>query len=162
MDSEASLAEQGQAAADFVSGLIEAFGAEADVSVEEVDDDTLEVRVEGDDLGLLIGPKGATLAAVQELTRTVVQRASGEGRGARIPVDVAGYRQRRREALERFAVSVAEQVRATGTPVAMEPMAAPDRKVVHDTINAIDGVATTSEGEEPRRRVVVVAGDGED
>ena len=76
--------------------------------------------------------------------------------GARLRVDVGGYRERRREALERFSRQIAEQVLASGTATSLEPMGAADRKVVHDTINTIDGVHTVSEGEEPRRRVVVV------
>lgn len=159
-DDEPSLAEQGETARAFVAGLVEAFGATGTTTVDEVDEETVEIRVAGDDLGLLIGPKGATLTAVQELTRTVVQRAAGTGRGARVRVDIGGYRERRREALVRFTRAVAEQVLASGTPTALEPMAPPDRKVVHDTVNTIDGVRTTSEGEEPRRRVVLLPDDG--
>jgi spoIIIJ-associated protein len=156
-----SLAEQGETARAFVAGLVEAFGATATATVDEVDDETVEIKVVGDDLGLLIGPKGQTLTAVQELTRTVVQRAAGAGRGARVRVDIGGYRERRRAALERFAREIAERVLSTGSPVALEPMSPPDRKVVHDTVNDIDGVRTTSEGEEPRRRVVLLPDGGE-
>ncbi len=154
-----SAAQVGEAASEFVRGLVDAFGVDGETSVAELDTDTLEVRVEGADLGLLVGPKGATLSAVQELTRTVTSRVEPGGRNVRIHVDVAGYRARRREALERFTRQVAEQVLETGTTTAMEPMSAADRKVVHDTANAIAGVHTTSEGEEPRRRVVLHAGD---
>ena len=157
---EPSLAEQGETARSFVAGLVDAFGATGTTTVEEVDEETVEVIVSGDDLGLLIGPKGQTLTAVQELTRTVVQRAAGNGRGARVRVDIGGYRQRRREALERFTRQIAEQVLSTGTPVGLEPMSPPDRKVVHDTVNTIDGVRTTSEGEEPRRRVLLLPDHG--
>jgi len=149
------LAEQGEVAATFVRGITERFGAaEAEVSTHEVDSDTLEVRVEGGDLGLLIGPKGATLQSLQELTRTVVQRQTG-ARTGRILVDVSGYRAKRKEALERFARKIADDVLASATRVVLEPMNPSDRKVIHDTINDIDGVSTSSEGEEPRRRVVV-------
>jgi spoIIIJ-associated protein len=151
----ATVAEVGEAASDFVAGLVDAFGVDARTSVAELDVDTIEVRVEGNDLGLLVGPKGATLGAVQELTRTVVTRVEPGGRNVRVHVDVAGYRARRREALERFTRQVAESVKETGKAAAMEPMNAADRKVVHDTANAIDGISTTSEGEEPRRRVVL-------
>jgi spoIIIJ-associated protein len=151
----ATVAEVGEAASGFVRGLVEAFGVDASTSVAELDTDTLEVRVEGADLGLLVGPKGATLGAVQELTRTVTSRLEPGGRNVRVHVDVAGYRARRREALERFTRQVAETVLENGRATAMEPMNAADRKVVHDTANAIDGVRTTSEGEEPRRRVVL-------
>ena len=80
-----------------------------------------------------MGPKGATLQAIEELVRTVVQRRT-EGHGARIHVDVGGYRAKRREALERFALDLAEQVRESGEDRALEPMSASDRKVVHDAV----------------------------
>ncbi|MCD9624451.1 RNA-binding cell elongation regulator Jag/EloR [Rhabdothermincola salaria] len=144
---------------DFVTGLVDAFGAEGTVAAEKVDDDNVEVRVTGSDLGLLVGPKGATLAAVQELSRTVVHRQVPGTAAGRVRVDVAGYRQMRREALERFVQSIAEQVRESGVQKALEPMSPPDRKVVHDTVNEIDGVRTISEGEEPRRRVVIAPDD---
>jgi len=138
----------------FLEGLADAFDAEATVAVEAVDEDTLEAKMTGDDLGLLIGPKGQTLQAVQELARAILSK---EGPGsARLRVDVGGYRERRREALERFTTQVAEQVLGSGTAASLEPMSPADRKVVHDTINGIDGVRTISEGEEPRRRVVVL------
>jgi spoIIIJ-associated protein len=151
----ATVAEVGEAASDFVRGLVDVFGADGATSVAELDVDTIEVRVEGNDLGLLVGPKGATLSAVQELTRTVVSRVEPGGRNIRVHVDVAGYRARRREALERFTQQVATSVKESGQATALEPMNAADRKVVHDTANAIDGIRTTSEGEEPRRRVVL-------
>ena len=77
------------------------------------------------------------------------------GRSARLRVDVGGYRERRREALAAFARQVADEVRETSLERALEPMNPPDRKVVHDTVAEIDGVETGSEGEEPRRRVVI-------
>jgi spoIIIJ-associated protein len=154
-DVTVSLAEQGELAREFVVGLMAEFGAAASVAVVELEDDVLEVQVTGQEMGLLIGPKGQTLAAVQELTRTVVQRHT-PGRTGRLVVDVAGYRQRRREALEQFTRQVAAEVIASGVQRAIEPMGAADRKVVHDTANDIEGVRTMSEGEEPRRRVVVL------
>jgi spoIIIJ-associated protein len=141
---------------EFLIGLVDAFGVEATVERDTVDEDTTEVRVEGNDLGLLVGPKGNTLTAIQELSRTVVHRRVPGTAAGRVRLDVAGYRQRRREALERFTESVAEQVVASGVQKALEPMNPADRKVVHDTVNEIDGVSTISEGEEPRRRVVII------
>jgi spoIIIJ-associated protein len=152
--SEASVQEQAEAAEAFLSGLVEAFGLSATVSSEEVDE-AVEVRIDGDDLGLLIGPKGRTLWALQELTKTVVQRQQGGGLSTRIRVDVAGYRERRKAALERFTQDAAAAVLESGQARALEPMGAADRKVVHDTVNDIDGVVTRSEGEDPRRRVVI-------
>ena len=153
-EDETSVAEQGEVARSFVAELLDHFGTEGTVEVIEVDDETVEVSVTGQDLGLLIGHKGNTLASLQELTRTVVQRHTG-GHTARVLVDVAGYRQKRREALERFAQQVAERVRESGSEQQLEPMAPADRKVIHDAVNQIEGVGTRSEGLEPQRRVVV-------
>lgn len=149
------IADQAEVAAEFLRGVLDRFGMEATVAIREVDEDTVEVAVDGDELGLLIGPKGATLSALQDLARTVVQRRTS-ARNGRLLVDVSGYRQRRREALERFAETAAQQVLASGSRAVLEPMSAADRKVLHDKINSIDGVVTASEGEEPRRRVVIL------
>ncbi|MGH9245839.1 MAG: protein jag [Acidimicrobiales bacterium] len=156
MVSELSPPEQAAIVQDFLTGLVGAFGLSATVVDGQLDEDTMEVRVEGDELGLLIGPRGQTLQAVQELARATVQRRLAGGHEARVRIDVAGYRQRRREALARFAEQVAADVAASGAPKALEPMGGADRKVVHDTINEIVGVATVSQGEEPYRRVVIV------
>lgn len=152
---DVALEEQAAAAVSFLSGLVEALGVDAEVQSELIDEDTCEVRVTGADLGTLIGPRGDTLAAIQELARTVVQRQLGAHNG-RLLVDIAGYRQKRRTALERFTREVADQVKSTGQRRVLEPMPPADRKIVHDTVNDIDGLTTTSEGEEPRRRVVII------
>ncbi|MCU1452135.1 MAG: hypothetical protein JWN46_281 [Acidimicrobiales bacterium] len=143
----------------FLDGLLEAFDADGEIRRSQLDDETIELAIEGDDLGLLIGPKGQTLAAVQDLARTVLQRQATGRHHGRVRIDVSGYRQRRQEALARFTIQVADQVRESGVQKALEPMAAPDRKVVHDTVNELAGVETISEGEEPRRRVVIVPAD---
>jgi spoIIIJ-associated protein len=150
-----SIEDQVEVIEDFLDGLMEAFDLDGEISTTEIDEETSEVRVEGDELGYLIGPKGQTLAAIHELCRTVAQRRLAGPHEGRIRLDIGGYRERRREALTRFATQVAEEVRSSGVEKALEPMSPPDRKVVHDTINEIDGVQTSSEGEEPRRRVVV-------
>jgi spoIIIJ-associated protein len=149
-----SLEEQGESARRFVEGVVREMGLVADVSVRLVDEETAEVSVGGDELGLLIGPGGATLSALQEVTRTVVQ-GHNAGHTDRIIVDVAGYRARRAEALARFATQMVDEVKSTGEERALESMNPSDRKVVHDTVNAIGGVQTRSEGEEPRRYVVI-------
>lgn len=155
MTSEATAVDGGEVAETFLNGLVEAFGRGARLERRVLEEDTTEIAVEGDDLGLLIGQRGQTLSAVQELARTVVQRKA-PGHTGRLVVDVAGYRRARRDALERFTRQVAEQVKETGVARVLEPMPPADRKVVHDTANTIDGVTTTSEGEEPRRHVVIV------
>jgi len=152
-ESTVSVERQAETAAQFTAGLVEAFGAKATVT-EEIDDGSITVRIDGDDLGLLVGPRGATLNAVEELVRAVVQRETG-GHGARIHVDVAGYRAKRREALAAFTRGLVDEVLESGEDKVLEPMPSPDRKVVHDTVTEIDGVETSSEGEEPRRYVVI-------
>lgn len=158
MEESLTLAEQGAAARTFVVGLLEQFGVAADVETRELDEDTVEIAASGNDLGLLVGPRGATLAAIQDLTRTVVQRQS-VSRTDRILVDIGGYREKRSAALRRFTQGVAEEVLSSGSERALEPMSAADRKVVHDTVNEIDGVQTRSEGEDPRRYIVIQPSD---
>jgi spoIIIJ-associated protein len=126
-----SVDEQADQAVEFTRGLVEAFGAKAEVASHLEDEDTVLVDV-----------------------RTVVQRQTG-GHGVRVHVDVAGYRAKRRAALSEFARQLAERVRDEDAEQALEPMSASDRKVVHDVVAEVEGVATTSEGEEPRRRVVI-------
>lgn len=153
-DDEISPEEVGQAAVQFVEGLLDAFDLDGEVALT-VEGSELEVEVTGSELGLLIGPGGRTLLAVQDLTRVAAQRRLGDHE-TRLRVDVAGYRSRRREALERFARSVAEQVIETGRARSLEPMPSADRKVIHDVLMGIDGVTSRSEGDDPDRRVVVL------
>lgn len=143
----------GQTAADFLSGLVTAFGATGSVSVNR-DGEEIEVRVDGSDLGLMVGSGGATLLAIQDLTRVASQRRLGD-QDTRLRIDIAGYRERRKEALGRFAMKVAQDVLESGSARALEPMTSADRKVVHDTLAEVEGIVTRSQGEEPRRRVVV-------
>ena len=153
-EKEVPLQEQAEIAREFLDGLLDELSLPASVDVQEVDAETVELAVNGTDLGLLIGPKGSTLSALQDVTRTVVNRRTG-ARNGRILVDVAGYRQKRKEALERFTQEVAAGVKESGAARALEAMNPADRKVVHDTVNAMEGVSTTSEGEEPSRRVII-------
>ena len=146
--------EVGDAAVAFMSGLTEALGAEASTTAS-VDGTEIDVAVTGSELGLLVGPGGRTLTAVQDLARVASQRRLGD-HDTRLRIDVGGYREKRREALVKFAAAVADQVRESGSAKALEPMASPDRKVVHDAVVELDGVTSRSEGDEPRRRVVIV------
>lgn len=154
---EITIERQAEVGQTFLEGLLKAFGLEAKVSRREIDEDTVELSVTGGEgLGLLVGPRGSTLAALQEVTRTAIQNKLPGNRQGRLLLDVAEYRQRRAAALGRFATQIAEEVIAEGEERALESMAAPDRKVVHDTVNAIEGVETRSEGEEPNRYIVIV------
>lgn len=145
--------EVGAAAVTFMDGLAHAFGADATVELE-IDGTELDVRVTGSELGLLVGPSGRTLNAVQDLARVAAQRRLGDHE-TRLRVDVGGYRARREAALADFARSVAEQVRSTGTARSLEPMASADRKVVHDILNDEPDVTSRSVGDDPDRRIIV-------
>ena len=151
-----TLAEQAESAAEFLEGLLDAMGMEGDVDIAQVEG-TAYVEIwadnEPDSLGVLIGKHGATLEAIQELTRTVVYRRSGER--CLVLVDVEDYRKRRRAQILRRAREVARRVRQSGREEAMDPMNAYERKLVHDAIAQLGGLQTESEGEEPTRRVVI-------
>jgi spoIIIJ-associated protein len=143
----------GAAAVAFMNGLTEAFGVDgtAELHVDGLD---LEVGVSGTELGLLVGPGGRTLNAIQDLARVSAQRRLGDHE-TRLRIDVAGYRERREAALAAFARDVAEQVRTSGTARSLEPMSSSDRKVVHDVLNEEADVTSRSVGEDPDRRIIV-------
>ena len=129
----------------------------ARVTVVE-DDDTVTASFSGSDLGLLIGRRGATIDAVQYLVNAIVFRRFGEG-AKQVVVDAAHYRERRRATLESLAIEVAARVRSSGQRVELEPMSAPERKVIHLRLQDEAGVATESEGVEPHRYLVVFPSD---
>ena len=137
----------------FLQGLVTAAGLQGSVS-SKVEGENIDIDVLGDDLNFLVGTKGATLLALQDLTRVVSQRRLGDHE-TRLRVDVAGYREKRREALSRFALKVAADVKTSGQARALEPMNSSDRKIVHDALVDSEGISTRSEGTDPFRRVVV-------
>lgn len=153
-ESPVSPQEVGDAAVAFMDGLVGAFGAESSSELT-VEGTELDVAVSGEELGLLVGPGGRTLNAIQDLARVSAQRRLGDHE-TRLRIDVAGYRVRRSEALTRFAQDVAGQVRESGESRSLEPMSSADRKVIHDALNDEDGVSSRSEGDDPNRRIVVV------
>jgi spoIIIJ-associated protein len=140
---------------DFLDGLLEAMGIAGEADADVVDGG-IEAWIEGDDLGLLIGRRGQVLDALQDILRIAVQRRLMER--IRISLDVAGYRQRRRLAVEQRAEEMARQALEDGE-VKLEAMNAFERKIVHETVARIEGVRSFSEGEEPRRCVVIEAVD---
>jgi spoIIIJ-associated protein len=145
--------EVGAAAVAFMDGLTAAFGVDGS-STLHVDELELRVDVTGTELGLLVGPGGRTLNAIQDLARVSAQRRLGDHE-TRLRIDVAGYRERREAALAAFARDVAEQVRTSGTARSLEPMSSSDRKVVHDVLNEEADVSSRSVGEDPDRRIIV-------
>lgn len=149
---EAVPEEVAQTGREFVSGLIDAMGLEAEV-IARVEEGRAIVDVSGDDLGALIGRRGQTLDALQEVARTAVQRRLRSR--VRLLVDIEGYRARRRASLADYARAMAQRARERGTEIELEPMNAYERKIVHDAIAEVEGASSFSEGDEPNRKVIV-------
>jgi spoIIIJ-associated protein len=139
---------------ELVEEIVDALDLEADVEVSTAGEEIL-VDVQGDDLGAFIGRHGSTIDAVQHLAFKVAGSGADGASRPRVNVDAAGYRERRREVLQRQAEEAAERVERTGEPVALEPMSAIERKVVHEHLKDRGGVGTWSEGAEPDRHLVV-------
>lgn len=151
-DPMALLDEDADLAADFIEGLLDILDLPGDLDIE-VQPGQATVTVQEVGSGLLIGRRGATLDALQELVRCSVQRQTE--RRSHVRVDVEGYRARQLEKLrERCREAIAE-VRETNAPVKLEPMDAFERKMMHNLAAAAGGVTSASEGAEPRRRVVI-------
>jgi len=150
--SEAEAAELIQLAQSVVTSLIEATGFRATISAGE-EAAQIHVSVTGPDLAPLIGRRGQTLDALDLLVNLIV--AHRQGRRIPVIVDVERYRERRVETLRDLAQRFAERVRRSGRPLALKPMSAAERRIVHTTLAGDAGVTTHSEGEEPDRRVVI-------
>jgi spoIIIJ-associated protein len=135
-----------------VARVVHALGLRATVDVEE-NEDEIRATVNGDELGLLIGKHGSTIDAVQHLAF----RAAFRGRETRkqVTVDAAGYRERRETALHRMADRAAAEALRYDRGVELEPMRAPERKIVHTYLSERNDVETHSEGDEPDRRLVI-------
>jgi spoIIIJ-associated protein len=132
--------------------IVDALDLDAEIVVDE-DDERIAARVQGDDLGLMIGRRGQTIDAVQLICYRVAFRGRGDRK--RVSVDAAGYRERRRETIERQADRAAERALETGKEIELEPMSATERKIVHDRLADRSGLETFSGGEEPERCVIV-------
>jgi spoIIIJ-associated protein len=132
--------------------VVDALDLEADIEVNE-DDEQIFGRIDGEDLGLLIGRRGQTIDALQMLCYRIAFRGQGERK--RVLVDAAGYRERRRETVEGQAERAASRALETGKEIELEPMSATERKLVHDHLKDRPGLETFSEGEEPDRCVIV-------
>lgn len=148
------LKEQEDAVIDFLEGIISSFEIEASASTR-MEEERIIGSIDGEDVGLLIGPKAGTLLALQDITRTVVQRHASGKKTNRLSVDVGGYREKRKASLVAFTQKQAELVKENNEKVELEPMGAADRKIVHDAAAEISGVSSSSDGEEPRRYVVL-------
>lgn len=149
----ALLVQEGDIAADYLERLLDIVDYDGDIDLD-VENDRAVVAIVGSDLQPLVGSRGETLDALQELTRLAVQQKTGNR--SRLMLDVSGHRLARRAELTALATATAAEVLASGEPALLAPMNPFERKVVHDAIAGIDGVRSESEGEEPNRRVVVL------
>ncbi len=148
----AELDEEADAAADFLEGLLDALDLPGDLRIR-VKEEHAEVELVEVGSGTLIGRRGQTLEAVQELVRCALQRQFE--RRARVQIDVEGYRARRLEKLLEKAEEAIDEVLDTGESVRLEPMDVFERKSVHQLVAEVDGLASRSQGREPGRRVVI-------
>jgi|TARA_B100001094_G_scaffold325751_1_gene380624 spoIIIJ-associated protein len=150
----ASPEREGEAAADYLEGLLDIIDADGDIDIDMEGERTQVsvIEVNEGDLGLLVGPEGDVLAALQDLTRLAASQETGER--SRLMVDIAGHRAKQKEALQKAAEAAVAEAQRTAAPVSMSPMNAFERKVVHDVV-AEAGLVSESEGEDPDRRVVI-------
>ncbi len=150
------LIQEGDIAADYLERLLDIVDYDGDIDLD-VENDRAVVAIIGSGLQSLVGNRGETLDALQELTRLAVAQKTGTR--SRLMLDISGHRQARRNELSGLATDTAARVLESGEPARLTPMNPFERKVVHDAIAAIAGVRSESEGEEPNRRVVVLPGD---
>lgn len=138
----------------FINEVLSAMGVKADVKASLTDaNDEIDIDLEGDEMGVLIGKRGATLDSLQYLTSLVVNKGSNDY--IRVKVDTENYRKRRKDTLENLAKNLAYKVKRTKRPVTLEPMNPYERRVIHSILQNDKYVSTHSEGEEPFRRVVI-------
>ena len=147
------LVREGDIAADYLERLLDIVDYDGDIDLD-VENGRAAVAIVGSDLNSLVGQRGETLDALQELTRLAVQQQTGVR--SRLMLDVSGHRQARRTELAKLAADTAGRVRESGEPVRLSPMNPFERKVVHDAVASEDGVMSESEGDEPNRRVVIL------
>ncbi|OQO90699.1 single-stranded DNA-binding protein [Saccharomonospora piscinae] len=152
-DGDDLLVREGDVAGDYLERLLDILDYDGDIDLD-VEADRAIVSIDGgEDLDKLVGPRGTVLEALQELTRLAVQQDTGAR--SRLMLDVAGWRAARREELRELGRTTAESVRDSGDKARLQPMSPFERKIVHDAVATVDGVTSESEGEEPKRRVVV-------
>ncbi|MGD9527322.1 protein jag [Pseudonocardia sp.] len=150
---EDQLVREGDIAGDYLERLLDVLDYDGDIDLD-VEAGRAIVSIDGgEDLEKLVGDRGSVLEALQELTRLAVQQASGNR--SRLMLDIAGWRQSRRDELTELGIRTGREVLDGGKPVRLRPMTPFERKVVHDAVARIKGVSSESEGEEPRRQVVV-------
>lgn len=148
------LEQEGDVAADYLEGLLDILDLDGDLDLDVEGDRAVVAIVGSEGLDKLVGRKGETLEALQELTRLAVVTSTGAR--SRLMLDIAGWRAARRTELAELGTAAANRVLSSGAAERLSPMSAFERKVVHDAAGAVEGIRTESEGDEPQRRVVVL------
>ena len=143
----------GERAARMLTEMMGHMGVEGTTKVVEEDEAQALIDIQGDELGLLIGKHGQTLAAVQHLLGLMANR--GEEQRKRVILDAQGYRERREESLRHLALASARKAKQTGEPVTLDPLLPHERRIIHTVLAEDPGVATRSIGEDPTRRIVI-------
>jgi spoIIIJ-associated protein len=149
------LVQEGDIAGDYLETLLDIADVDGDIDMD-VEGDRAMVAIVGEGLDALVGPNGATLDALQELTRLAVVQQTGVR--SRLMLDIGGWRAKRKAELTEVGTKAAQRVLESNEPVSLAPMTPFERKIVHDAVAAVDGVVSESEGVEPERRVVVLPG----
>ncbi len=139
---------------EFVEQMLVHIGLEGRVAVEEDGENNLLLRINGKDLGILIGKRGSTLNALQYLANIIYFRNFNQKKG-RVLLDVENYRQKRASTLEQLAQNLAQKAERTGQEVVLEPMTPQERRIIHLALKDHGGVVTSSQGEEPNRKVII-------
>lgn len=152
-DLHSELVAEGDAAGDYLERLLDILDYDGDIDLDVEGERAVVSIVGGSDIDRLVGANGEVLGALQELTRLAAGMETGAR--SRLMLDIGGYRAHRREELTALGRETAEQVLESGRPVRLGSMNPFERKIVHDAVASVDGVVSESEGEEPRRRVVV-------
>jgi len=141
----------------FLKRILDTMASEFDVKVIDKNEKKQKIilNITGEDLGLVIGYRGKTLDALQYLTNLAVNK--GEEDYLQVALDAEGYRNRRRKTLEKLAIKMSKKAKNQGTKLKLDPMPAHERKIIHTTLQSKSNVSTHSEGQEPYRKVVIVA-----
>ncbi len=145
------LEEEGEIAADYLEGLLDIADLDGDIDID-VENGRASLAITGGKLTNLVGKSGEVLDALQELTRLAVQTSSGDR--SRLMLDIDNFRSQRKAELKALAEKVAAEAKESGKEIKLDPMNAFERKIIHDTIQEL-GLTSESEGEDPRRFVVV-------
>ncbi len=140
-------------AEDFLNGIFEIMEINARAEAKQPTEDSVEVKLEGEDMGLLIGKRGETLDALQYITGLAVNRETDKY--VRVVVDYENYREKRKQALERLAKKIADKVIKNKRNMTLEPMAPHERRIIHASLQEYSGITTYSTGQDPNRRIVI-------